>query len=156
LTGVYNLPFNIMGIVGGIVGGIAMIITKEAKTTVVVSFIIMLIGSGLCAVLEPHIHYAAWFFPTAMLGFAVGTQIALLPVVASICTPNHLIAHAISLIGSTRAFGGSIGVVIFRYVPSCCLSYQHAYFSSVKFSRPKSRSSYPAKLHRQLSRPVYQ
>jgi MFS family permease len=65
LDGVYNLPFNIMGIVGGIVGGIAMTLTKEAKTTVIVSFAIMLVGSGLVAVLEPHISYAAWFFPTA-------------------------------------------------------------------------------------------
>jgi hypothetical protein len=115
LDGIYNLTFNTMGIVGGIVGGIAITLTKEAKTTVVASFAIMLVGSGLVTVMEPHINYAAWFFPTTMLGIVVGIQIALLPVVASLCTPNHLIAHAISLISSTRAFGGSIGVVIFRY-----------------------------------------
>jgi MFS family permease len=116
LTGVYNLPFNIMGIVGGIVGGVVMTITKEAKPVVIASFVGMLIGNGLVAVLERHINYAAWFFPTALLGIAVGIQIALLPVVASLCTPNHLIAHALSLISSTRALGGSIGVVIFRFV----------------------------------------
>lgn len=114
LTGVHNLPFNTMGIVGGIVGGIVMTLTKEAKPTVIASFVVMLVGSGLVAVMEPHINYAAWFFPTAMLGIAVGIQIALLPVVASLCTPNHLIAHALSIVASTRAFGGSIGVVIFR------------------------------------------
>jgi hypothetical protein len=114
LTGVYNLPFNVMGIVGGIIGGVAMTISKEAKPTVVGSFVVLLIGSGLLAVMQPHINYAAWFFPTAMLGSTVGVQVALLPVIAGICTPNHLIAQAISVVASTRAFGGSIGVVIFR------------------------------------------
>lgn len=46
----------------------------------------------------------------------IGIQTALLIVVVSVCTPNYLIAHAVSVVSSTRALGGSIGTVIFSQV----------------------------------------
>jgi MFS family permease len=116
LTGVYNLPFNICGVLGGIIAGIVVQLTKESKHILIISFVILVTASGLMAVMQPHINFAAWFFPTGLLGITVGVQIALLPLVASIGTPNHLIAQALGVVASTRAFGGSIGVIIFRYV----------------------------------------
>lgn len=67
-------------------------------------------------VMSPHINYAAWLFPSGILGMTIGIQTALLIVVVSVCTPNYLIAHAVSVVSSTRALGGSIGTVIFSQV----------------------------------------
>lgn len=116
IAGVYNIPFNSMSIVGGFGGGIIMGITKEAKSLVVGSFVLLLIGSGLMAVMEPHINFAAWFFPTALLGCGVGAQAAIITVVISLCTPNKFIATALTLGASVRALGGSIGIVIFGQI----------------------------------------
>ncbi|KAH7177119.1 major facilitator superfamily domain-containing protein [Dactylonectria macrodidyma] len=108
MAGVYNIPFNTMSIVGGFGAGIIMSITKEAKGLVIGSFILLLIGSGLMAVMEPHINFAAWFFPTSLLGCGVGAQAAIITVVISLCTPNKYIATALTLGASVRALGGSI------------------------------------------------
>ncbi|KAK6348267.1 hypothetical protein TWF718_006074 [Orbilia javanica] len=116
LTGVYNLPFNCLSIVGSFGAGAIMGKTKEAKTLVVVSYVLFLVGSGLMAVMQPHINFAAWFFPTAILGVAVGASTLVLVVVVSLCTPNEYIAHAMSLLASSRAFGGSIGITIFEQI----------------------------------------
>jgi hypothetical protein len=84
LTGVYNLPFNICGVLGGIIAGIVVQLTKESKHILIISFVILVTASGLMAVMQPHISFAAWFFPTGLLGITVGVQIAFLPLVASI------------------------------------------------------------------------
>ena len=68
------------------------------------------------AVMKPHISFAAWFFPTLLLGLAVGIQAAVITVTCSICTPNGLIATAATTVSATRGFGGSIGVVIFGVI----------------------------------------
>ncbi|RSM08373.1 hypothetical protein CDV31_008185 [Fusarium ambrosium] len=116
MAGVYNIPFNLMSIVGGFGGGILMGITKEAKGIVVGSFVLLLIGSGLMPVMKPSINFAAWCFPTGLLGCGVGAQAAIITVVMSLCTPNQYIATALTLGASVRALGGSIGVVIFGQI----------------------------------------
>ncbi|RSL46528.1 hypothetical protein CEP54_013804 [Fusarium duplospermum] len=78
MAGVYNIPFNLMSIVGGFGGGILMGITKEAKGIVVGSFVLLLIGSGLMPVMKPSINFAAWCFPTGLLGCGVGAQAAII------------------------------------------------------------------------------
>ncbi|OJJ07749.1 hypothetical protein ASPVEDRAFT_155531 [Aspergillus versicolor CBS 583.65] len=116
MTGVYNIPFNAMTIGGGVIAAIVLGIMKEAKWCVVVSFVVLLVGNCIMLVMHKGINFAAWFFPTAMLGAAVGIQNALLTVVVSICTPNHLIASGVSVTASCRALGGSIGTVIFSQI----------------------------------------
>ncbi|KAL4981914.1 major facilitator superfamily domain-containing protein [Aspergillus falconensis] len=116
MTGVWNIPFNAMTIGGGILSAIILGPTKEAKWTVVAAFVMLLAGNCLMLVVKPHINYAAWFFPTALMGTAVGIQTSLLIVVVGICTPNHLIAEAISVAAAARALGCSIGTVIFSQI----------------------------------------
>ena len=116
MTGVYNTPFNFGSVLGGVLSGIFMSIFKEAKAIVVTSFVFLLIGVGLMAVMEPHINVAAWFFPTLLLGTAIGTQMSTLYVIVGVCTPNMLIATVMSLVASIRALGGSIGIVIFSQI----------------------------------------
>ncbi|KAL4861575.1 hypothetical protein BDV12DRAFT_190985 [Aspergillus spectabilis] len=116
LTGVYNLPFNLMSVVGAVGGAIVMRAMCEGKWVVVASFIFLTVGGGLMAVMEPNINYAAWFFPSALLGVAVGIQMAILVTITSLASPDHLIAAAVSTNSSIRALGGSIGVVIFGQI----------------------------------------
>ncbi|KAL5048548.1 hypothetical protein BDW71DRAFT_195854 [Aspergillus fruticulosus] len=91
MTGVWNIPFNAMTIGGGILSAIILGLTKEAKWTVVAAFVMLLAGN--CLMLT-----------------------SLLIVVVGICTPNHLIAAAISVAAAARALGGSIGTVIFSQI----------------------------------------
>lgn len=116
LTGVYSLPFNGATIVGGIVAALIMSRTKEAKPIILGSFVCLIVGNCILLVVKPHINFAAWFFPTALLGLSVGIQTSLLLVVVTLCTPDGLIAAGASIVSSTRAFGGSIGVVIFSQI----------------------------------------
>ncbi|KAH0265672.1 hypothetical protein KCU91_g11293, partial [Aureobasidium melanogenum] len=116
LTGVYSLPFNLMSVGGSIVGGVWMGITKEAKSAVIFSYVVMIVGNCLMIIMHPHINFAAWFFPNVLLALAVGIQTALLVIVVSVCTPNHLIAGAMAVIASIRALGGSIGITIFSQI----------------------------------------
>jgi len=116
LTGVYNIPFNGFSIISAFIAGIIMGLTKEAKPIVITAFSFLLAGSGIMAVMEPHINFAAWFFPTALLGFGVGAQLSILNVVVSVCTANEYIAHAMSVVAAVRALGGSIGIVIFHAI----------------------------------------
>ncbi|KAH0835384.1 hypothetical protein AYO21_11745 [Fonsecaea monophora] len=116
LTGVYSIPFNFGSVLGGVIGGVLMSIFKEAKGIVITSFVFLLVGVGLMAVMEPHINVAAWFFPTLLMGTAIGAQMTCLYVIVGVCTPNMLIATAMSLVASIRALGGSIGIVIFSQI----------------------------------------
>ncbi|KAJ5239848.1 hypothetical protein N7468_004467 [Penicillium chermesinum] len=113
MTGVWNIPFNAMTIGGAMASAVVLGITKEAKMD---AFVMLLVGTCLMLVMKPHINYAAWFFPTALLGTAVGIMTSLLIIVVSICTPNHLIASAVSVAAAARALGGSIGTVIFSQI----------------------------------------
>ncbi|KAE8331419.1 major facilitator superfamily domain-containing protein [Aspergillus sergii] len=116
LTGVYNLPFNTASMVGAIAGAIIMRAAKEGKWIVVGAYTFLTVGGGLMAVQEPHISFAAWFFPTALLGLGVGVQMVVVITITGLCTPDHLIAHAVSTNSAIRALGGSVGVVIFSQI----------------------------------------
>jgi len=116
LTGVDNLPFSIGAVVGGGFIVVCFIFTKDAKPITIVALATIILGSGLMAVMEPHINYAAWFFPTALLGLSVGLQTAVVPLIVSLCTPNAAIGAAIMISNSARSFGGSVGTVIFQQI----------------------------------------
>lgn len=116
LTGVYSLSFNLASIIGGIASGLWVVRTKEAKGVVIWSFGMLIVGNCLMCVMQPHINYAAWFFPTILLGLSIGVQVSLLPVIVSVCTPNHLIGAAVTVVTATRGLGGSVGVVIFSQI----------------------------------------
>jgi hypothetical protein len=116
MTGVYNLSFSVMAVLGGGLIFVAFLFTKNAKPITVVATGIIVLGSGLMCVMEPHINYAAYFFPSALLGISVGLQTAVVPLIVSVCTPNAMIGTAIMISNSARSFGGSIGTVIFQQI----------------------------------------
>ncbi|OCK77318.1 MFS general substrate transporter [Lepidopterella palustris CBS 459.81] len=116
MTGVYNLSFSIFAVTGGVVLFIWLRFTNNAKWVTVFAMGTIVVGAGLMAVMQPHINYSAWFFPTALLGVSVGVQTAVVPLIISLCTPNEMIGTAIMISNSARSFGGSIGTVIFQQI----------------------------------------
>lgn len=118
MTAIWSYPYNIATILGAAFSGIYMAWSKEAKGLMIGSFAFLTLGSGLMAIVKPGINFAGWFFPTAIMGFAVGVQVATSIVIVSLCTPDRFIALSVSLAGALRALGGSIGVTIFNSIYS--------------------------------------
>ncbi|KAL3474480.1 major facilitator superfamily domain-containing protein [Aspergillus californicus] len=116
MTSVWSYPYNIATIVGAAASGIYMSWSKEAKGLMVSSFAALTLGSGLMAIVNPGINFAGWFFPTAIMGFAVGIQIATSIVVVGLCTPDRFIGLSVSMAGAFRGLGGSIGITIFNSI----------------------------------------
>ncbi|KAJ5924924.1 hypothetical protein N7454_007563 [Penicillium verhagenii] len=116
MTSVWSYPYNIACIIGATFSGIYMAWSKEAKGLMIGSFAGLALGSGLMVVIHPGINFAGWFFPTAIMGFAVGVQVATSIVVVGLCTPDRFIGLAISMAGAIRGLGGSIGVTIFSTI----------------------------------------
>jgi MFS family permease len=116
MTSVWTYPYNVACIIGATCSGIYMAWSKEAKGLMIGSFAGLALGSGLMVVIHPGINFAGWFFPTAIMGFAVGAQVATSIVVVGLCTPDRFIGLAISMAGAIRGLGGSIGVTIFSTI----------------------------------------
>lgn len=113
LVTVRNLPFGAFALVGAMVAGLVMRKLREAKGVALVAVSALLLACGLMCLVEPHINYAAWFFPTAMIGAAVTTLGVTVNLVSSVCTPNELIAHVLSLCTAARGLGGAVGNIVF-------------------------------------------
>ncbi|KAL4937794.1 major facilitator superfamily domain-containing protein [Aspergillus oleicola] len=122
MTSIWSYPYNIATILGAACSGVYMAWSKEAKGLMVGSFALLTLGSGLMTIVKPDINFAGWFFPTAIMGFAVGVQIATSIVLVSLCTPDRFIALSVSLCGAVRGLGGSIGVTIFNSIYSSKIS----------------------------------
>jgi hypothetical protein len=116
MVGVYNIPFNGMGLISGGLSGILMALFREGKYLVVTSTALLVIASGLMAVEHANINFAAWFFPSAMLGTGIGMLTILTTIICSLCTPPEYIATAVALTGAARGLGGGVGLVIFSQI----------------------------------------
>lgn len=112
LSLVRSLQLGLGTLVASVLGGWLLYKLKEAKWLLMASMLVSLIGVCLMIILEPHMNFAAFFFPVGLIGLSIGLVGLIVPIVASLCTPNEFIATAISLSTSARGLGGSIGVVI--------------------------------------------
>jgi hypothetical protein len=52
MTGVWNIPFNVMTICGGIISAVALHFTKEAKWTILAAYTLLLVGNCLMLVMS--------------------------------------------------------------------------------------------------------
>lgn len=111
-----NIDYGIGNLIGAPIAGFVLWKTREAKWLLFTTVSMLTIGVGLMAVLQPHINYAAWFFPTFIIGICTTCMGVGISVVASISTPNELIATALSLCNSVRGLGGSVGIVVFSSI----------------------------------------
>lgn len=112
LSLVRSLQLGLGAMVGSGIAAFSLGIWRDARWTLVGAMIMSTLGCGLMALLQPHMNYAAFFFPVALIGVSIGIVGTVVPVVVSLCTPNEFIATAISLSTSARGLGGSIGIVI--------------------------------------------
>lgn len=116
MSAVYNLPLTGGTIVGAIVAAFVLAKTKEAKWVAIAGVASLGLGGGLMALMKPGIHFAAWFFITAMIGAGMGILGVTIPVIASVCTPDRFIATAVAVGTSLRGLGGAVGLVVFTQV----------------------------------------
>ncbi|KAL2846695.1 fungal trichothecene efflux pump [Aspergillus pseudoustus] len=111
-SGLYNLPSALGTVSGAIMAAVIVYKTREVKWVCIVTCILLAISIGLMALIEPHIHFTAWFFPTCVIGVCIGVFAVLNPVIATICTPNELVATSVTVGTAVRGLGGAIGIVI--------------------------------------------
>ena len=111
-SGLYNLPSAAGTVIGAIVTAIIVYKTREVKWIAIIGCTFLTISVGVMALLEPHIHLTAWFLPTIVTGICIGIFAVLNPVIATICTPNELVATSVTIGTSMRGLGGAIGIVM--------------------------------------------
>ncbi|KAL3470379.1 major facilitator superfamily domain-containing protein [Aspergillus californicus] len=112
MSGVYNLPSAAGTMIGAVVSAGVVYKTREVKWVAIVGCIGLTLSAGLMALIQPGIHYTAFFFPTIIMGMSIGVFAVLNPVIATICTPNELVATSVTIGTSVRGLGGAIGIVM--------------------------------------------
>jgi MFS family permease len=111
-----NIPYGTMALFGAAVLGAVLYMTKETKWVVVLSVALAFIGTGLLSAVRAHSGYALWFFGTGLLGVATAGMGVGVVVIASLTSPNELIATALTILSSARGLGGAVGIVVFAQV----------------------------------------
>ena len=116
VTTVRNFPFA-AGLMGGSAfAAVILYKTREVKVLTISSVVMIAAGAGMFAALTPDINYAVCFFGWTLYGFGVAQMTVIVPVVASITTPDEFIATALSLTNAVRDLGGAIGIVMFSQI----------------------------------------
>ena len=72
--------------------------------------------------MNPDIVFAAWFFASFLAGVGIGSLGVIIPVIATVCTPNRYIAASVAVGTSPRGLGGAVGLVIFMQIFTTKLS----------------------------------
>ncbi|EXK80638.1 hypothetical protein FOQG_14844 [Fusarium oxysporum f. sp. raphani 54005] len=111
LSVVYNLPSVIFAMIAAGCFSFVASKTKEAKWVTLASSVALTLGTGFMALVKPNVHYMAFCVATALVGVGVGGLGALIPTIATLCTPNRYIATSVSIGTSIRGLGGAIGIV---------------------------------------------
>jgi MFS family permease len=112
LSSLYILPSAGGTITGAVATALVVYKTKEVKWVAIVGCALLATSVGVMALLEPNINLTAWFVPTTITGVCIGVFAVLNPVIATICTPNELVATSVSIGTSMRGLGGAIGIVM--------------------------------------------
>jgi MFS family permease len=111
-SGLYNIPSAGGTIAGAAITAILIYKTREVKWIGITACALLTISVGAMALLNPHINLAAWFIPTTVTGMCIGCFAVLNPVIATISTPNELVATSVTIGTSVRGLGGAIGIVM--------------------------------------------
>jgi hypothetical protein len=109
----WQLPFSCSGILGGLVAAVFMRWTREGKWVTVMVLLLLILGGGLMYLVTPGVSFAAWFFPSALIGAAVAGETILLAIIVGLCTPREMLTTAILFCSAVGSLGGAIGIPIF-------------------------------------------
>ena len=113
LTAVWQLPVNVSTILGSLVSAVVVRYYKEVRWVIMAVLLTLLLGAGLMIHLSPDSPFVAWFFPTAVMGLAIGCGAAFLTVIAGITTPDKLIATAVCVTSAAGLLGGSVATTMY-------------------------------------------
>ncbi|RSL54650.1 hypothetical protein CEP53_007376 [Fusarium sp. AF-6] len=113
LSVVYNLPNALFTMVAAVGFSWIAAKTREAKWVALCSLSCLILGSGLMALMQPDINYAAYAIPACLIGAGICGLGVIIPIISTLCTPDCYIAASVSIGTSCRGLGGAIGLVIF-------------------------------------------
>ncbi|KAL3456983.1 fungal trichothecene efflux pump [Aspergillus heterothallicus] len=115
-TAVQQLPFSISTIFGAFLAAGLIRWLKEAKWIVVTVIMVMALGAGLAVLVKPGVSFAVWFFPSALMGIAIGSEAALLTIIAGLAVPNMFIATATCISAAVGLLGGSLATTMYNQI----------------------------------------
>lgn len=116
VTAVWQLSANVSTVLGALTTAIILRFYKEVRWITVGLLSSLLLGAGLMMLLKPGINFAAWFFPTALMGLSMGSEGALLTIVAGLTTPNESIATAVCVSTAVGFLGGAIATTMYGQI----------------------------------------
>lgn len=113
---VLNLGFGTSAVASSIFTAGLLYKTKDAKRPTIICTLILTLAAGLFTIIHPGINLAAFVVPSMLVGFVSGCVGVTIPLIASLCTPDRLIATSVGLGQVIRGLGASLGPVIFAQV----------------------------------------
>lgn len=115
-TAVWQLLMNVCAILGSLTAAVILRFFKEVRWIIAAVLGILLLGGGLMMLQRPGISFVAWFFPTALMGLSVGSEAALLTIIAGITSPNETIATAVCISTAAGFLGGAIATTMYGQI----------------------------------------
>ncbi|TVY85828.1 Efflux pump, partial [Lachnellula willkommii] len=111
----YLLPLNFFVIVGVIASGYILGKTHSYRIMLCLSLLLISVFCGLLALVTPS-RIAMTLVFTAFIGLGVGVTTVIPVVILTYSVPSYLIGTAGTILASTRALGGTIGITIFSSI----------------------------------------
>lgn len=116
ITAVWQLPMNVCTILGSLGAAVILRFFKEVRWIIAAVLMILLLGGGLMMLQRPGVSFAAWFFPTALMGISIGCEATLLSIIAGITSPNETIATAVCISTAAGFIGGAIATTMYGQI----------------------------------------
>ncbi|KAF2022832.1 MFS general substrate transporter [Setomelanomma holmii] len=111
----YLLPLNIMVLIGCLLSAFVLGRLRHFRALLVVSLVLLALFLGLLALVTPSRVAIALVF-TAVVGLCTGVTTVLPVVILSYSIPSFLLGTGGTILASTRALGGVVGITIFATV----------------------------------------
>ncbi|KAL2839283.1 major facilitator superfamily domain-containing protein [Aspergillus pseudoustus] len=116
-TSVWQLPLLISSALGSLLAaGLMRLFSSQLRWVLFGLMCAMILGGGLMLAIKPGISFAAWFFPSVIMGLPVGAEALLLTVLTGYFVPDDLIATGVCLANSATLLGGAVAVIIYSTV----------------------------------------
>ncbi|CZR69618.1 related to potential drug facilitator PEP5 [Phialocephala subalpina] len=111
----YLLPLNILVLLGITASSMILGKTKHYRITLATSVFLIALFLGLLALVTPS-RVAMTLVFTGFIGFGVGVTTVIPVVIMSYSVPPYIIGTAGTILASTRALGGTVGITIFSSI----------------------------------------
>ncbi|EEU35375.1 uncharacterized protein NECHADRAFT_42708 [Fusarium vanettenii 77-13-4] len=116
VTAVWQLPLNISTVLGSLLAAILLRYLKEVRWITMGLLAMLLLGAGLMMLVKPGVEFAVWFFPSAFMGLAIGSEAAVLTIIAGLASPDESIATAVCISTAAGFLGGAIATTMYGQI----------------------------------------